>query len=189
MSFLDNTKNAGWGLTIIGLLMVLGAIVAIVTSFTGEAEMLFKVGGAVIAIGALLAALAYLKYGNNVRVGNISDKLEVLGNFVRIVGVTSILAGLFGVVGSAIQGNFGGVGTFLVQVILGFIIIWVSKKMMDEKATTFDKIVWIILLVIFVVELIMGIASLTITGILMALVYLMMLVFLFDGDVKKKMGM
>ena len=196
MSFFDDTKNTGWALTIVGLVMILGAIVSIVGGFTGDGNNTSKLGAVIIAIGGLLAALAYLKYGNSVRIGQISGKLDVLGNFVRIVGVTTVIVGLFAILGYAVQSNWGGVGSALVKTILGFVVIWVYKKMMDTKATTFDTIVWIILLVAFVVCFLVAFVSIftadvfvIVTSLCNALIYLMMTIFLFDADVKKKMGM
>ena len=86
--------------------------------------------------------------------------------------------------------------TNVIILIIGIIIVWIGGKIDDGKATNFDKILWILLVVIFLIEFILNLAGAfggewysILTCILMAVVYLYMLAFMFDGDVRKKMGM
>ncbi len=194
MSFVDNQKIVGWAFFIIGALMVINAILSFVDAF-GVDGLGNALGSIVFAIGSLIAAVLYFLFGNKVRTGEISGKMNVLTNFVNIVGVVSVVIGIFGVVGGVIDGGDGlGVGTYIIKILLGLIIIWAGKKMSDGKETTFDKILWIILVIVFLFQFLGSLlgVSISIDGLIAicnAIVYLFMLLYMFDGDVKKQMGM
>lgn len=193
MSFFDNTKIAGWGLFFIGILMIISAIISIWQGATKEGDD--RIALVVVGIGALLAAFVYFGFGNRVRKGEVSAKIDVLAQFVKTVGVATIVASFF----AAIAGIWGvsvSTWTNVVILIIGVIIVWIGGKIDDGKTTTFDKILWIILVVIFLIEFILNLLGAfggewysILTCILMAIVYLYMLAFMFDGDVRKKMGM
>ena len=84
--------------------------------------------------------------------------------------------------------------TFVVWIILGIIIAWIGGKVNDGKTTNFDKILWIILLIIFVILFIGSLLGIggdvvdIVKAICYAIVYLFMIIFMFDEDVRKKMG-
>ena len=193
MSFFDNTKIAGWGLFFIGILMIISAIISIWQGATKEGDD--KLALVVVGIGALLAAFVYFGFGNKVRKGEITAKIDVLAQFVKTVGIAAIVAAFF----AAIAGIWGvsvSTWTNVVILIIGIIIVWIGGKIDDGKATNFDKILWILLVVIFLIEFILNLAGAfggewysILTCILMAVVYLYMLAFMFDGDVRKNMGM
>ena len=193
MSFFDNTKIAGWAFFIIGILMIISAIMQIWNG-AGQTESISENIGFVIAgIGALIAAVVYFLFGNKVRNGTISKKIDVLGNYVRVVGVTTAIIYLFAGIGGIL--NETSFWACFVWVILGLIIAWIGGKVNDGKTTGFDKILWIILLIIFVILFIGSLLSIggnaiaIISAICYAIVYLFMIIFLFDGDVRKDMGM
>ena len=193
MSFFDNTKIAGWGLFFIGILMIINAIVSIYNGATKEGDD--RLALVVVGIGALLAAFIYFGFGNKVRKGEIHEKIAVLGQFVRTVGLATVVASFF----AAIAGIWGvSVSTWsnVGMLIIGLIIMWIASKINDGKATNFDRILWIILVVVFLIEFILSLSGALggqwyniLSGILMAIVYLYMLAFMFDGDVRKKMKM
>ena len=186
MSFFDNTKIVGWAFTIIGILMIVSALLQIVDAVGME-------GGIGENIGYLIAAVIYFKFGNSVRVGAISNKIDILATFVKVVGATTVVTGIFSAVGGIISSI--GFWDSIVAIILGLIIIWIGGKIDDGKTTGFDKILWIVLLLIFLVLFITSLLAIgggfmqIISSICSVIVYLFMAVFLFDGDVKKKMGM
>ena len=192
MSFFDNTKIAGWGLFFIGILMIISAILMIWNGATTEGDD--RLANVVVGIGALLAAFIYFGFGNKVRKGEISAKIEVLAQFVKTVGVATIVASLF----AAIAGTWGvSISTWanVGMIILGIIVCWIAGKINDGKTTNFDRILWIILVVVFLVFFILKLSGAfggawydILSSILMAVVYLYMLAFMFDGDVRKKMG-
>ena len=192
MSFFDNTKIAGWGLFLCAILMIISAIISIYNGAVKEGDD--RLALVVAGIGALLAAFIYFGFGNSVRKGEISKKIDVLAQFVKTVGVATIVASLFG----AIAGTWGvSISTWsnVGMIILGIIICWIAGKINDGKTTNFDRILWIILVVIFLVFFILRLSGAfggawydILASILMAIVYLYMLIFMFDSDVRKRMG-
>ena len=193
MSFFDNTKIAGWAFFIIGILMIISAIMDIWNGAGATGSLSDNAGYVVAGIGSLIAAILYFLFGNKVRNGTISAKIDVLGNYVRIVGVTTVIINLFALIGYAVVGETA-LATFVVWIILGIIIAWIGGKVNDGKTTNFDKILWIILLIIFVILFIGSLLGIggdvvdIVKAICYAIVYLFMIIFMFDEDVRKKMG-
>lgn len=192
MSFFDEPKNAGLAMIIAALVSLIAAIAGIVTGLIDDDGI--QTANIIVAIGSLISAVVYFKYGSKVRSGAVSAKIDILAGFVNVSGVTTIIMGVFYII-AAIAGYDNGVGTGVLDIIIGLIIIWCGKKINDGKQTTIDKILWIILLVIFVLALLGSILSLfafpigTLTGICGIIIYLFMLILLFDSEVKKDMGM
>lgn len=193
MSFIDNEKIVGWAFFIIGILMIISAIVQIYDATTMDGGLGDHLGYLVAAIGAVLAAIIYFKFGNSVRTGSLSGKLKILGNYVRVVGVTSIVIGIFGAIGG-IMSDISFWDNVL-EIILGLIVVWASGQLLDGKKTLADKVLWILLLVIFVILFIaqlidMGGDALDIVvAVCNVIVYLFMILYLVDEDVRKKLGM
>ncbi len=84
----------------------------------------------------------------------------------------------------------------IIDIIIGIIVVWAAGKINDGKETTIDKIIWIILLVLFVVYFLVSFIAIFTTDIISlianlcgAIIYLFMIAYLFDNDVKKAMGM
>ena len=192
MSLLDNTKIAGWAFFIIGILMIVSAIVQIWNGAGQTDSISNNIGYVIAGIGALIAAIVYFLFGNKVRSGAISKKIDVLGNYVKVVGVTTAIIYLFAAIGGIL--NEESFWICILWVILGIIIVFIGGKINDGRATNFDKILWIILLVVFVVLFIGSLLSIgggwvdIVKSICYAIVYLFMILFLIDGDVRKDMG-
>lgn len=182
MSFFDNPKNAGLALIIVAILNLIGAIIAIYEGATGE----FSLGAVLAGVGAVIVAILYFGYGKKIRSGS-GSKVEILAGFVMVVGIGTIIAGIFGLV----QSISGGI----VSIIVGLIIIFCAKKINDGKTTTIDKIIWILLLIAFILGIIGGLLELlafpigTIMGICDIILYVFMLLLLIDPEVKDAMGM
>ena len=102
MSFLSNPKTAGNAFEIIGILEIIGGIFAIIDGVIhDDIDTTFAV---VIGIGAIICGLIIAFYGNKVRNGVISEKIDILAAFVRIVGVITIITGIFLVIANVIIG-------------------------------------------------------------------------------------
>lgn len=201
MSFVDNQKLVGTAFTVIGILFIIAALVQLVGAFSEEGWTNI-VGAVIAAIGAILAAILYFKYGNSVRKEELTGKLNILGSYVLVVGVTTVIVNIF----AAIGGIIGKISFWdsLIMVILGIIVIWAGKKITDGKETTIDKILWIILTIVFLVLFVLNFVGIFgsfgsgealtiiisfITSVCYAVVFLFMLLYMFDGEVKKGMGM
>ena len=192
MSFFDQPKNAGLAMIVVAIVEVIAAIINIVAAATADDGIDFS--GIIVAIGLIITAVIYFKYGSQVRSGAISAKIDILASFVNVVGVISIVNGVFQII-AGVAGGAGLIGNGVINIIIGLIICFCGKKINDGKETTLDKIIWIILLVVFIIEILANIVMLigfpigTLMGICGIIIYVFMTLLLLDGEVKKAMGM
>lgn len=186
MSFFDQPKNAGLAMIIVAIVNILAAIANIVVAATAEEGVDYS--GIIVAVGLVITGIIYFKFGSNVRAGNISKKIDILASFVNVVGINTIVTGVFAI----LSGTFAS-GVW--DIIFGIIICFCGKKINDGKETTLDKILWIVLLVIFVLSILFSIVELvafpigTLLGICGIIIYVFMTLLILDGEVKKAMGM
>ncbi|MBR2254956.1 MAG: hypothetical protein IJ856_03950 [Candidatus Methanomethylophilaceae archaeon] len=195
MSFFDDPKKAGLAFMILGILQIIGGIALIILGVIDDDYKLAT--AAVLGIGQIIVGAIMFGYGQKVRGGAISKKIDILAEFVKITGVVTIINGIFGAIAVAL--GDGGIGTAIVSaiisIIIGLIIIFIGSRINDGKQDLGDKIIWIILLVLFVLALIGSVIGLldfilgTIENICNIFIYIFMLCLLFDGEVKKEMGM
>lgn len=185
MSFFDDNKVAGLAVVVLGVLYILGAIVAAYYGATAEGGA--NTGIIVAAVGSLICGFIVLKFGMDMRNGVFSDKTELLGKFVFMVGIITIIGGIFSVLFS--------VGTAILSIILGIIIVLCGMKIQNAAGGTVEKILWIILMIISILVLITGIMSLTasvsaiISGLCSIILGIFLILLLLDESVKKQMGM
>lgn len=193
MSFIDNQGIVGWAFLIVGVLLLAMAVVGLYDC-TGEDNV---AGNAVVYIGVLLAAILYTLFGNRVRTGSISGKVDVLGSYVNIVGVTIVVEAVFAVVGGLILGEDAAslIGGGIILVVIGLIVMWAGKSVMDGRKTFGDKVLWAILVVAFAVVLVaqilymdFGDAVSIVDGVLHIVIYVFMIAYLLDGEVRGAMG-
>ena len=200
MSFLDNTKTAGTALWIVGILMIISALLTIICGVVDDEMNDHVIGWVILGIGSLICALVYFAFGKSVKSGEVSDKFDIVTKFVYVVGYTTIIGGVF----AALCGfGFDDIGGYLVSgiisIVLGFVILWIHKKITDGNISTFDRIMWIVLLVIFVICFISSFFGLGGSGLALAVniivaicdivIYLFMIAFMLDNSVKAKFGM
>ena len=200
MSFLDNTKTAGTALSIVGILMIISALLTIICGVVDDEMNDHVIGWVILGIGSLICALVYFAFGKSVKSGEVSDKFDIVTKFVYVVGYTTIIGGVF----AALCGfGFDDIGGYLVSgiisIVLGFVILWIHKKITDGNISTFDRIMWILLLVIFVICFISSFFGIGGSGLALAVniivaicdivIYLFMIAFMLDNSVKAKFGM
>ena len=200
MSFLDNTKTAGTALWIVGILMIISALLTIICGVVDDEMNDHVIGWVILGIGSLICALVYFAFGKSVKSGEVSDKFDIVTKFVYVVGYTTIIGGVF----AALCGfGFDDIGGYLVSgiisIVLGFVILWIHKKITDGNISTFDRIMWILLLVIFVICFISSFFGIGGNGLALAVniivaicdivIYLFMIAFMLDNSVKAKFGM
>ena len=200
MSFLDNTKTAGTALWIVGILMIISALLTIICGVVDDEMNDHVIGWVILGIGSLICALVYFAFGKSVKSGEVSDKFDIVTKFVYVVGYTTIIGGVF----AALCGfGFDDIGGYLVSgiisIVLGFVILWIHKKITDGNISTFDRIMWILLLVIFVICFISSFFGIGGSGLERAVniivaicnivIYLFMIAFMLDNSVKAKFGM
>ena len=200
MSFLDNTKTAGTALWIVGILMIISALLTIICGVVDDEMNDHVIGWVILGIGSFICALVYFAFGKSVKSGEVSDKFDIVTKFVYVVGYTTIIGGVF----AALCGfGFDDIGGYLVSgiisIVLGFVILWIYKKITDGNISTFDRIMWILLLVIFVICFISSFFRIGGSGLALAVniivaicdivIYLFMIAFMLDNSVKAKFGM
>lgn len=200
MSFLDNTKTAGTALWVVGILMIISALLTIICGVVDDEMNDHVIGWVILGIGSLICALVYFAFGKSVKSGEVSDKFDIVTKFVYVVGYTTIIGGVF----AALCGfGFDDIGGYLVSgiisIVLGFVILWIHKKITDGNISTFDRIMWILLLVIFVICFISSFFGIGGSGLALAVniivaicdivIYLFMIAFMLDNSVKAKFGM
>ena len=200
MSFLDNTKTAGTALWIVGILMIISALLTIICGVVDDEMNDHVIGWVILGIGSLICALVYFAFGKSVKSGEVSDKFDIVTKFVYVVGYTTIIGGVF----AALCGfGFDDIGGYLVSgiisIVLGFVILWIHKKITAGNISTFDRIMWILLLVIFVICFISSFFGIGGSGLALAVniivaicdivIYLFMIAFMLDNSVKAKFGM
>ncbi|CDF30510.1 unknown [Methanoculleus sp. CAG:1088] len=200
MSFLDNTKTAGTALWIVGILMIISALLTIICGVVDDEMNDHVIGWVILGIGSLICALVYFAFGKSVKSGEVSDKFDIVTKCVYVVGYTTIIGGVF----AALCGfGFDDIGGYLVSgiisIVLGFVILWIHKKITDGNISTFDRIMWILLLVIFVICFISSFFGIGGSGLALAVniivaicdivIYLFMIAFMLDNSVKAKFGM
>ncbi len=192
MSFFSDNKNFGLAMIIAGLVT---ALVAIISIFYPA----FTVGGAVTAIGSVIYGLMIMGVGSSTRKGEISQKLDILAKYVYVVGAGTIIMAVFSAAGMAINGGvvglLAGIIAFIIALIIGLVIIWAGKKMTDGAVSTIDRIIWILLVLLFVISILGALVQLfggilgIILGICNIIIFVFLLAALFDPEVKKAMGM
>lgn len=201
-SFFDNTKIVGFAFVLVGIILIIDAVLTIVLGFVDVNDDLkegidnWTAYCVVSGIGSLICALLYAGFAFKVYKGEYSEKIVILEKYVRIVGLTIALGGVFNAIASIVGGqDIGGaiVGA-IILLIIGLLIMFISTKINDGKQTVGDKVIWILLLIAFIIVLIASVLSMfslagIIDGIAHFIIALFMIAFLFDSDVKSKMNM
>jgi len=202
MSFFDNPKNFGTAMLLAGLISALVSLIGIITEALDSDR---DVGLIVISVGVLIYGLMIAAVGQKIRVGEISQRIKILGGFIAVVGAGFIVKGFFSMVGETLDSHLaGGVVIFFISLILGILAMYISRTITDGQTTTMDRVFWIVLMVIFVIMIILSIAEMVsafdgesvaigvlnaIAGLCNVIVYVSLVVVLMSDDVKKELGM
>ena len=203
MSFFDNPKNFGLAAIVIGAVSMLAGIVGIVKGVLADP---IATGIVVAAVGTILYGVLILGVGLPVYKGEESDKLTILGMFVRFVGLATIVVGVFTGAGQIIDDSLAvGVTTIVIQAVLGLVLIWIAGRIVDGSVDTLDRIVWIILLVVFAILTVFALVSIfipffaelavldllveVVLSLCQFILYAFLLVSVLSNEVKSAMGM
>lgn len=204
MSFFDNPKNFGLASIIIGAIIALTSLASIIT---GALEDPIAKGAIVASVGTLVLGILVLGVGLPVYNGEVTDKLTILGMFVKFIGLAVIVVGVFSGIGDYL--GDASLATVLVglivPILIGIVMIWLSERITDGSVDTLDRILWIVLLVVFAVLavyfLYLAVAVILAGGALTALVvgvvmnicafilFAFLLISVLSDDVKSAMGM
>ena len=192
MSSFDETKNAGILLLIIALLGIVFAVIAVfLLDGYKDAEMWKKI---VFIVGAIVGSIVYVILGLDImngscrfQIGNLfSDVTSKFGVLVALTagfGISEVLNSIFAVIAGF------DVGSQILSLVIGvlFIVMAVLLAGDNEEAR---KVVWIILLILYILMLIGSIlAIIALIGIPMLLLSIFLIVSLVSPEVKSKCGM
>lgn len=203
MSFLDNPKNFGLAAIIIGVVSLLAGIIAIVNGALAE-EIAF--GAIIAAVGTIFYGLLILGIGLPIYRGEDTNSLSILGKFVRVIGLATIVVGIFAGAGMILDESLSaGIVEIVIALIFGMILIWVATKILDGTVDLMDRIIWIILLVVFLVLAIVSLVGIitpfiggfvlidalfvAVLSLCQFILYAFLLIAVLSNDVKKAMGM
>ena len=191
--------------------MVLGAInlivglVALVTALTAGNIV---VSAVVACIGPIIMAALYLRFGISVKNGGVPKKIDILAYFVRLAGLSEIIIAVFNLwYAIETSGAVVAIGAVIISVIIGLIILFIAGRINDGRQDTGDKIIWIILVVLFAISAVLDVLAVigfitdgnfafdlkTISALIVPIasfiIDVFMLLLLFDSDVKREMNM
>jgi hypothetical protein len=206
MSFFDDNKTLGTALIVIGAIQFILGIVALVGAVSGGIDG----PTAVAAIGPIIVAILYFAFGWKIRNSEITNKLDILATYVKLAGLGVIINAVFSIWNTYDDAG-GQIGTTLVSLaialIIGLIIIGISTRINDGKKDNLDRVIWIILLILFALGAIFNfigligqiiavfgsfsltyLANLVIT-IANLIICIFMVCLLFNKDVKEGMNM
>ncbi|MGE0015790.1 MAG: hypothetical protein AB7S83_06450 [Candidatus Methanomethylophilaceae archaeon] len=203
MSFIDNPKNFGLAAVVIGIVSILAGILAIVNGALADP---MAIGLIVASIGTILYGVLILGIGLPIYRGEDTSALSILGKFVNFVGLATIVVGIFTGAGLMVDDSIAsGAVEIVIALIFGLILMWIAKKITDNVTDTFDKIIWILLVIVFLVLTIvsligiitpfltdMAAIDMVVTAVLSLcqfILYAFLLVAVLSNDVKSRMGM
>ena len=204
MSFFKENRTAGIALMVLGAINLIVGLVALVTALTAGNIV---VSAVVACIGPIIMAALYLRFGISVKNGGVPKKIDILAYFVRLAGLSEIIIAVFNLWNAIeTEGALAAIVALAVSIIIGLIILFIAGRINDGKQDTGDKIIWIILVVLFAISAVLDI--LAIIGIFTAgvafdwtllstvilpiasfIIDVFMLLLLFDSDVKREMNM
>lgn len=199
-SFLDDTKNFGLLIAVIGLVDLIVSA-ALLMEDTGNLTV-ENIGGIVAGVLYLLAGVMVFTQRPGplapVFPEGISSKFGVLTGYIFLIGVTGIINGIFVAAFGSADGHLAsGIGA----IVLAAIILAVGWIITNNTKNIFDKMIYYLLIVIFAAFVIVSlIALLGINGsyqgiyeilayvdvIAAVVMYLMAFLYLLSADVKAK---
>ncbi len=194
MSFFDKTETVGWMIVIIGILSIIRALANLAAGINDDNTNGETIGAIIIAVGYIIGAVILFLFGNKVRVGTVSSKLDILAGYVQTMGLMTVVSSFFLMVGGAVMGTDDGKAIAaggIVILIFGAIILYIGKSINNGERKL--GVLWIILVILFFLCMVGSLLSIggSIVNIIEAvcgfIMYLFILVFLFDREVKDAM--
>ncbi len=205
MSFFKENRTAGIALMVLGAINLVVGLVALVTALTAGNIV---VSAVVACIGPIIMAALYLRFGISVKNGGVPKKIDILAYFVRLAGLSEIIIAVFNLwYAIETSGAIAAIGALIISIIIGLIILFIAGRINDGRQDTGDKIIWIILVVLFAISALLDIGSIigfiadgdfslnleTVSAIIVPIasfiIDVFMLLLLFDSDVKREMNM
>ncbi len=212
-SFFENRKALGIALLIVAIITIASGISSIISGITEEYGSLIPEGVdqnlsmycVIGGIGSIIGGFIYLIFSAGLRRGMVSIKIDILAGLVRILGLVTIVSGIFDAAAYIVgTGEFGtGIIDAIVSIIIGALIIWIAGRINDDKQDVGDVVIWVVMLVLVILLIIVSFLALigltfefdfglvvVILGLLSELIIdLFVLAFLLDREVRNEMGL
>ncbi|MBR6205318.1 MAG: hypothetical protein IKQ60_09855 [Candidatus Methanomethylophilaceae archaeon] len=204
MTFFDNTRMLGIIFWAVGIMMVLESILMVVSAFTDFdvdlPDEIVNITAYQVAFGAgsLVTAVLYIFFANRVMRGNMTDKIGLLGEYIIMVGATSIvriLVELIALVAGelTIEEVIVYILMFSVMAVFFIAMMAVGRTVLRGREARGKGVLWVVLFIAFVV---MAAYNLTeaetelvfISHINHLLIAIFMLLALLDPEVMSRMG-
>jgi hypothetical protein len=153
MSLFDNNKHVGLAIIIAGILQIVLPIWGIVDADDHQVAI------AVAAIGGIIFGFILVGYGLKVRSGS-NDRVAILSGFIRVLGIGSIISGLFVIIADIIGEPNVTIAEGVVSLIVGLILLWIGQKVAGKSKNTISQILWILLVIVFLILAILALIGL-----------------------------
>ncbi len=188
MSFIDNTKNFGILAVVVAVINVAGSVLFFINEDVEDIwRIIAGVGGIVSAAlmlvtGVAIATKRIPSFLTKLFPEGLSSKFGVLTGYTAAIGVASIVG-----LGTNVMDIVAGV-------VIGLLLLFIVWILTNDRKGVIEKILWVILIVIYFLGILSGVVlaiegSLNIvSGICVALMYLLAFLYLFDPSVKAKFG-
>lgn len=203
-SALEDQDQAGLALIVAGLALMIASIVAVAIKINGG--YIATTGYAMSVVGSVVVGIIYIGFGLRVRGGSsrdiissklglsggaISGKFRILAEYVHVFAFAEILWGLFSLVGNAADGD--GIGSAFVDIIVGLVAFWTYYEITNRKTGIENRVLWIVVLVLFILEIISGVQELDDPimiplGLCYIVIGIYFIIMLMDRDIRKKFG-
>ena len=189
MSFFDETRNFGILALIVAAINAVGSVLFFIN------EDIDPVWRTIAGIGGILSSVVMLSASFAIMTGNIPSFIDKIfpdgatSKFGVITGYTAAI-GVSSIVGLGFT-----VADIVVGVLVGLILLGIVWILSNDRRGIVERILWVILIVVYFIGLLVGIAiAITgglnlVSGICLSLMYLLAFVYLFDPAVKRKFGM
>jgi len=190
-------KNAGIAFMIVGAITLLGGILTIILPIAdvegySDRDIAYFI---ILAIGEIIAGLLYFIYGRRANAGRITKQIDVLTQFVKVVGLAAIISGVFSTAASIYPDI--DLGTFFAgaisSIIIGVILLVISILIKDGRKSILDKLLWTALLIAFLSLFLISLLEIlavdnVVAGAVGVLTYVFMVILLFEPEVELSMG-
>ena len=212
VSFFENRKILGFVLWVIAIFAIAEGIGCIVDGFSSDSSSFIpdeadnrEFYGCLSGIGMIIAGLIYALFSSAISRGAVSKKIDILAGLVRMVGLTTIITGIFdGIAWILCTDEIGaGIVSTIISILIGALIMWIGGRINDGKADVGDIIIWLVLLVLMLILVLLlflaligatlaldlGLILVILEIVCKLILYLFVIAFLCDRGVRKSMNM
>jgi len=215
MSFLEDNKNIGLLLLIVGIMSIIAPLTLFIYDFFTTAYII------VLVVGGIVAGLIYILAGLSVR-DSKDDPLGILqmvagmiglkiaydikigipALMVMVLGITSLINGIFSLIAGAVGGSIGaGIGSAVIGIIIGIFFLIAAPIVAGNKKSSSGSVIWIILLILIILGILGALMAaflgfflaiyglcMLIFGICLLILFIFLLLAILKPEIKKNMG-